>query len=140
MSRSLDDLAPGAIVPADGPIEVNPDLPSLAVWITNTGDVPVHLTAYFHVFEANPRLLFDRRKAFGMRPDVPVGGAVRIEPGETRVVDLVPFGGRRVVMGFNGLVNGPLDGVDVDALLQRAIALGFLHRPDDADTESERSR
>ena len=127
----LDDLPPGAILPAPGPVEINAGLPVTRVRITNDGDVPVHLTAHFHVFEANPRLRFDRRKAFGMRPDVPSGGAIRIEPGQTVEVPLVPIGGRRVVRGFHGLVDGPLDQADVDALLERMVARGFLHEPEE---------
>jgi urease beta subunit len=127
-----EDLPPGAIIPAnEDPIVINPDLPRTTVRVTNTGDVPVHLTAHYHVFEANPRLRFDRRKAFGMRPDVPAGGAVRIEPGETESVPLVPISGNRIVRGFHGLVDGPLDDVDTDEVLQRAIDRGFLHEPEE---------
>lgn len=126
----LDDLPPGAILPAPGPVEINAGLPVTRVRITNDGDVPVHLTAHFHVFEANPRLRFDRRKAFGMRPDVPSGGAIRIEPGQTVEVPLVPIGGQRVVRGFHGLIDGPLDQVDVDALLEHMVAQGFRHEPE----------
>lgn len=126
---SYEDLAPGAILSRTEPVEINADLPVTKIPITNTGDVPVHLTAYFHVFEANPRLLFDRRQAFGMRPDVLVGGAVRLEPGETKTVDLVPFTGGRIVRGFNGLVDGPLDDVDLDSVLHQMIERGFLHQP-----------
>lgn len=126
------DLPPGAIIPAsDEPIVINPDLPRTTIPITNTGEVPVHLTAHYHVFEANPKLRFDRRKAFGMRPDVPAGGAVRIEPGMTEDVPLVSIGGNRIVRGFHGLVDGPLDEVDVDELLKQAIDLGFLHEPEE---------
>ncbi|MCM8748571.1 urease subunit beta [Thermomicrobiaceae bacterium CFH 74404] len=127
----LDDLPPGAILPASDPVEINAGLPVTRVRITNEDDVPVHLTAHFHVFEANPRLRFDRRKAFGMRPDVPSGGAIRIEPGQTVEVPLVPIGGRRVVRGFHGLVDGPLDQVDLEAVLEHMVAQGFLHEPEE---------
>ncbi len=125
----LSDLAPGVVIPANASIEVNAGLPVTELQITNDGDVPVHLTAHMHVFEANPMLRFDRRQAFGMRPDVAAGRAVRIEPGECRNVCLVPIGGRRVVRGFGGLVDGPLDDADVDTLLERAVALGYRHEP-----------
>ena len=127
----MDELPPGAILPGGPSVEINAGLEHRSLRVTNRGDVPVHLTAYFHVFEANPRLCFDRRLAFGMRPDLPVGGAVRIEPGETVHMGLVPFGGRRVVHGFNGLVNGPLDEVDVDALVDRMQERGFCHQPEE---------
>ncbi len=45
-----------------------------------------------------------------MRLDIPAGTAVRFEPGQTRTVRLVPYGGRGVVTGFNGRVNGALEG------------------------------
>ena len=35
-----------------------------------------------------------------MRLDVPAGSAVRFEPGQSRTVTLVPFGGARRVFGF----------------------------------------
>jgi urease beta subunit len=128
------ELPPGAILPGGGPVEINPGGVRRTIPVTNTGAVPVQLTSYFHVFEANPALCFDRRQAFGMRPDVPVGSAVRVEPGETVDLPLVPFAGHRVIYGFNGLVNGPLDEVDVDQLFERMVARGFCHRPANTDT------
>jgi urease subunit beta len=121
-------MIPGQIIPADDPIEINAGLPVTTVAVTNTGDVPVHLTAHFHVFEANPHLAFDRRRAWGMRLDVPANGSVRIEAGETRELTLVPIGGARVIHGFNGAVNGPLDETDVNEALAYLIERGFQHR------------
>lgn len=134
---ALDRLPPGAILPGAPSSAINRDLPRTTLTITNTGDVPVHLTAYFHVFEANPRLRFDRRRAFGLRPDVPSGGGVRIEAGETTRITLVPFGGARVIHGFNALVDGPLDEVDIEAALERAVERGFLHQPEPDPAEDE---
>jgi urease beta subunit len=125
----LDDLPPGAVIAGPDPIIINAGLPVTLLRVENTGQVPVHLTAHFHVFEANPRLRFDRRRAWGMRPDLPAGGAYRFEPGETREIALVPIGGKRIVRGFAGFVDGPLDEVDADAALARAIARGYLHAP-----------
>jgi urease beta subunit len=121
-------MIPGQIIPAGEPVEINANLPVTTVTITNTGEIPVHLTAHFHVFEANPRLAFDRRQAWGMRLDVPANGSVRIEPGETRQITLVPIGGNRVIHGFNGTVNGPLDRTDVNDALAYLIERGFQHR------------
>jgi urease beta subunit len=123
----LSDLPPGAVIPADGAIEINAGLPVVNLHITNDGDVPVHLTAHMHVFEANPMLRFDRGKAFGMRPDVSAGMAVRIDAGASEIVPLVPIGGARIVRGFAGLVDGSLDDADRNALLERATALGYRH-------------
>jgi len=124
---TLSDLPPGAIVSRSEPVEINAGLPATMLRVTNDSDYPVHLTAHFHVFEANPMLRFDRKRAFGRRPDLPAGGAVRFEPGETKTIRLVPIGGRRVVRGFAGFVDGPLDRADVDALLERLIARGYRH-------------
>lgn len=121
-------MTPGEIISTGEPIEVNAGLPVTQVSITNHGSVPVHLTAHFHIFEANPRLEFDRLKAFGMRLDTHAKGSVRFEPGETKTVDLVPIGGHRVVHGFNGAVNGPLDDIDPQEALNGLISRGFLHQ------------
>lgn len=123
-------MIPGEILPTGEPVVINADLPRTSVAITNTGMVPVHLTAHYHVFEANPRLLFDRRQAWGMRPDVPATGAIRLEPGATIDVPLVPIGGARIVRGFNGAVDGPLDTADLELALRRLIERGYVHRDD----------
>lgn len=122
-------MIPGEIIPAAEPIVVNDGLPVTTLAITNTGPVTVQLTSHFHVFEANPRLRFNRRQAYGMRLDTHAKGAVRIPPGETREVHLVPIGGKRVVRGFNGAVDGPLDELDMETATQRLVDRGFLHEP-----------
>ena len=124
-------MIPGQIIAAAEPVTVNEGQPVTTVRITNTGPVAVHLTAHFHVFEANPCLRFDRRKAYGMRLDTHAKGSVRIPAGETLTVDLVPIGGQRVVLGFNNAVNGRLDDTDPEAALANLIQRGFLHEPED---------
>ena len=120
-------MRPGQIIPAADAIEFNAGLPVTRVSITNTSPYPVHLTAHFHIFEANPALRFDRRAAWGQRLDAPTNGSVRLEPGTTHALALVPIGGRRVVHGFNGAVEGPLDAIDADEALARLVARGFVH-------------
>ena len=41
-------------------------------------------------------------------PNIASGTAVRFEPGQTRTVTLVPFGGSRVVYGFQQKIMGRL--------------------------------
>jgi urease beta subunit len=53
-------------------------------------------------------LRFDRKKARGMRLDIPAGTAVRFEPGQTREVALVALAGKRTVYGFRQDVMGKL--------------------------------
>jgi urease subunit gamma/beta len=88
--------------------------------LTSTSDVPIALTSHFHVFEANRQLRFDRRAAWGMRLAVTAGVKVVIEPGQTRELQVVPFGGARVVRGHGGLTDGPLD---APGALEAALAL-----------------
>jgi urease beta subunit len=120
-------MIPGEIIPAADAVTLNAGLPVTLVSVTNTSPYPVHLTAHFHIFEANPALRFDRRAAWGQRLDAPTNGSVRLEPGETRELALVPIGGGRVMHGFNGAVEGPLDAIDADEALARLVTRGFLH-------------
>lgn len=99
----------------------------VALDVTNTAAVPISVTSHFHFFEANPRLRFDRAAAYGMHLAVAAGAAVRFEPGGTRRVALVPVGGRRVIIGFAGLVDGPLDEPGArERALEKARACGYL--------------
>jgi urease subunit beta len=74
--------------------------------VTNTGDRPIQVGSHFHFCEANRFLDFDRAKAYGMKLDLPSGGAVRFEPGQEKEVTLVEVGGKHFVHGFNNLVDG----------------------------------
>jgi urease subunit gamma/beta len=102
-------LGIGETLPADGALALNEGRATLTLEIANTGDRPIQVGSHYHFAETNPALRFDRAKARGFRLDIPAGTAVRFEPGQTRTVDLVAFGGDRVVQGFRGEVMGPLD-------------------------------
>ncbi|WP_020392061.1 urease subunit gamma [Kribbella catacumbae] len=102
-----DDM-PGSVVTAAEPA-VNEPSDRVAFEVVNTASVVVSVTSHFHFFEANPRLLFPRAAAYGRHLDIPAGTHVRFEPGEPVRVELVPIRGNRVVIGFAGLVDGPLD-------------------------------
>jgi urease subunit gamma/beta len=116
--------APGALLP--GPAHPEPEA-AVRLPVTNTATVPVSVTSHFHFFEANPRLDFDRERAYGMRLAVPAGSSVRFGPGERVEVGLVPIGGARIAIGFAGLVDGPLDAPGAkDEALRRAAACGYL--------------
>lgn len=101
-------MIPGEILPADGDIELNAGLPVTTLMVANTGDRPVQVGSHYHFAETNAALSFDREAAQGQRLDIAAGTAVRFEPGQSREVRLVPFGGARVVYGFNQKVMGPL--------------------------------
>jgi urease subunit beta len=102
-------MIPGEIVPADGAIVLNSGRATRTLDVANTGDRPIQVGSHFHFYEVNRALRFSREDARGFRLDIPAGTSVRFEPGEERSVNLVALGGRRIVRGFNGLVNGPLD-------------------------------
>ena len=101
-------MIPGEILPAPGEIELNAGRPAIRLTVSNTGDRPVQVGSHYHFAETNPALDFDRDAARGMRLDIAAGTAVRFEPGQTREVQLVPYGGAREVWGFNQKVMGSL--------------------------------
>jgi urease beta subunit len=102
-------MIPGEIFYHDDPIMANADRPIVTLQVTNRGDRPIQVGSHFHFFEVNPALDFDRAQAYGMRLNVPAGMAVRFEPGMSKTVTLVAFGGRRRVFGLNQLVQGNVD-------------------------------
>ena len=105
----MTGMVPGEIFPAEGEIVLNGDRDSLTLAVANTGDRPIQVGSHFHFAETNRGLDFDRAAARGMRLDIPSGTATRFEPGQTREVRLIPFGGDRIVIGFGGGVMGPLE-------------------------------
>jgi len=103
-------MIPGEIIVGDGEIELNAGRASVTLRVLNTGDRPVQVGSHYHFAEANAALDFDREAARGRRLDIPAGTAVRFEPGEAQEVRVVDVGGRRRMVGFRGMINGPLDG------------------------------
>lgn len=101
-------MIPGEIITAAGDITLNADREALVLEVSNTGDRPVQVGSHYHFAETNSGLSFDRDAARGMRLDIAAGTAVRFEPGQTREVQLIPFGGGRAVWGFNQQVMGDL--------------------------------
>jgi urease subunit beta len=101
-------MIPGEIFTQDGEITLNAGRKTATLPVTNTGDRPIQVGSHYHFFETNPALQFDRKKARGMRLDIPAGTAVRFEPGQTRTVTLVALAGKRTVYGFRAAVMGKL--------------------------------
>ncbi|MFF3359493.1 urease subunit beta [Streptomyces sp. NPDC002917] len=89
--------------------------------------MPVSVSSHYHFFEANRVLAFDRAAAYGTRLALPVGSVTVFAPGTSRTVTLTPLGGDRIVIGFAGLVDGPLDTPGVrEQALHRAHTDGYL--------------
>ena len=101
-------MIPGELFIKDGDIELNKGRKTLTLSISNSGDRPIQVGSHYHFFETNPALKFDRKKARGMRLNIPAGTAVRFEPGQSREVTLVALAGSRTIYGFRGDVMGKL--------------------------------
>ncbi|WP_024511876.1 urease subunit gamma [Bradyrhizobium sp. ARR65] len=121
-----DHERPGVIIAGDGQIALNAGRRTVTMTAVNTGDRPIQIGSHFHFFEVNKALDFDRASAFNMRLDIPAGTAVRFEPGASKEVTLVEFGGRQHLTGLNNLTDGPASDASVRAAaLARARARGF---------------
>jgi len=101
-------MIPGEMFIKSGEIELNKGRKGLTLTVANSGDRPIQVGSHYHFFETNPALKFDRKKARGMRLDIPAGTAVRFEPGQTRQVKLVALAGTRTVYGFRQEIMGKL--------------------------------
>ena len=122
----VSEAAPGEyLLAAAGDIVINADREAISLEVANLGDRPIQVGSHYPFFETNASLRFDRARAVDLRLDIPSGTAVRFEPGEIKVVRLVPLSGERIVYGGNALISGPLDGPNRAAAIARARDLGF---------------
>jgi urease subunit beta len=118
-------MIPGEYLLQDDDVVANSGRDSIEVSVANTGDRPIQVGSHFHFFEVNRALRFDRRKAFGKRLNIPAGTAARFEPGDEKIVSLVPLGGAMAVYGLNGLTNGVADESNCDRAVDQARLAGF---------------
>src|ERR1700730_15500586 len=107
-NKGYEDMIPGEKFIRDGEIELNSGRKTVTLTVTNTGDRPIQVGSHYHFFETNPALKFERKKARGMRLDIPAGTAVRFETGQTRDVSLVTVAGKRMIYGFRQAIMGKL--------------------------------
>ena len=101
-------MIPGEILTKDGDILLNAEAAPVRLTVANTGDRPVQVGSHYHFYETNSALHFDREAARGMRLDIAAGTAVRFEPGQEREIQLIPYGGGRIVHSFNQKIMGAL--------------------------------
>jgi|TARA_B100001750_G_scaffold102015_1_gene80587 urease subunit alpha len=94
---------------ADGNITANNSKKTIKINVSNTGDRPIQVGSHTHFAEANKALEFDREKALGFHLNIPSGTSIRFEPGESKHVEVVEFGGSKTIYGFSGLVSGDLE-------------------------------
>ncbi|MDE5704494.1 MAG: urease subunit beta [Muribaculum sp.] len=107
-----DYVPVGGVILASEPIEYNTNRYTVRLKVRNTGDRPVQIGSHFHFFEVNRYMEFDRKKSFGYHLNIPATTAIRFEPGEEKEVELVSFGGKQRIWGFNDLANGYAGGQD----------------------------
>ena len=101
-------MIPGEYFLSSNPILANVGKKTIKINVKNTGDRPIQIGSHTHFFETNRALMFQRHKTFGYHLNIPSGTSLRFEPGDSRVVELTEFGGKKIVFGFNSLVNGKL--------------------------------
>jgi len=97
---SVQSTGPGAVRVAAGTLTLNAGLARRTVVIVNTGDRPVQIGSHIHLADVNAALAFDRAAAVGYHLDIPSGTSRRFEPGASREVDIVAFGGTATVPGI----------------------------------------
>ena len=101
-------MIPGEIIISDKDLEINSGSEAIEIEVSNAGDRPIQVGSHYHFFETNDLLKFEREKSRGMRLDIISGTAIRFEPGQSKIVNLIPFNGNRKVYGFNKKIMGDL--------------------------------
>lgn len=123
------EVAVGGEILSDTPVEYNTSRRTVKLVVRNTGDRPIQVGSHFHFFEVNRYMEFDRPASFGYHLNIPATTAIRFEPGEEKEVELVSFGGKRRVIGFNNLTMGYTGGEDFPTYYSTRIkALSKMNR------------
>lgn len=117
---------PGEYFLSDEPVVANKGRKITRLRVSNTGNRPIQVGSHMHFFEVNKALEFPRKQAYGFHLNIPSGTSIRFEPGDTKVVELVEYGGKKIIYGFNGLVSGKLSKSQLNIALARAKARGFM--------------
>ena len=117
-------MIPGEYFPSSEPVIANEGKATTSLSVVNTGDRPIQVGSHTHFFEVNKALEFPREQSYGCHLNIPAGTSVRFEPGETKEIELTEFGGKKVVYGFSGLVNGNLKEKQ-DEAFKKAVEKGF---------------
>jgi len=118
-------MIPGEYFLSKEPIVANVGRKALKIKVTNTGDRPIQVGSHTHFFEVNKALMFPRRRAFGFHLNIPSGTSIRFEPGDSRIVELTEYGGKKIVFGFNGLVNAKISDKQKKISLAKLREKGF---------------
>lgn len=91
-----DSLGPGALVIGDrSDVVVHADRASIELEVASRSTRRVRVSSHYPFHRVNARLTFDREAARGFHLDLPAGAYAGWEPGETKIVRLVRYGGRQ---------------------------------------------
>ncbi|KAM7310303.1 urease subunit alpha isoform X2 [Ixodes scapularis] len=124
---SLLRSPPGEVIPGKGDVTLNAGRRMIILKVVNTSDRPVQVGSHYHFTETSKYLVFDRKKAYGMRLNIPAGTSVRFEPGDERSVPLVEIAGFQIVRGGNNLCDGKVDIKNLPQVMKRVYTNGFGH-------------
>ena len=119
-------MIPGEYFLSKSPILANVGKKTIKINVKNTGDRPIQVGSHTHFFETNKSLSFQRNKTFGFHLNIPSGTSLRFEPGDSRIVELAEYGGKKIVFGFNSLVNGKLTNKQKEISLLKLKKKGFM--------------
>jgi urease subunit beta len=119
-------MIPGEYFISKNPILANVGKKMIRINVKNTGDRPIQVGSHTHFFEINKFLSFQRNKTFGFHLNIPSGTSLRFEPGDSRIVELTQYGGKKIVFGFNSLVNGKLTKKQKEISLLKLKKEGFM--------------
>ena len=119
-------MIPGEYFLSKTAILANVGKKTIKINVKNTGDRPIQVGSHTHFFETNKYLSFQRNKTFGFHLNIPSGTSLRFEPGDSRVVELTEYGGKKIVFGFNSLVNGKLTNKQKEISLLKLKKKGFM--------------
>lgn len=124
--ESADDDVPGKVTRLE-PIAHTTNADSVSLVVVNESDIQISVTTHMHFFEVNPKLRFDRVTSYGRHLHIPAGEHVDFPPGVEVSVNLIPISGNRILIGFAGLVDGPLDAPGTkESAVAKAKSLGYL--------------
>ncbi len=87
-------MHPGELVLAAAERDLGREADRLVLTVRNESRRVVRVSSHYPFHRVQRRLVFDRAAAEGFRLDIPAGATLGWEPGETRDVQLVRYGGR----------------------------------------------
>ena len=118
-------MIPGEIIAGPASVQINEGLAVKTIKVLNKGDRPIQVGSHFHFFEVNKFLSFDRQQAYGYRPDIPSGCAIRFEANEEKEIQLVEIAGKRRIRGLNNLTDAQINANTLKRSLEKAALKNF---------------